>query len=87
MSTDEAIKLILKTLRKSLRHDIVDPDDFSAAALHIEPAHFTGLLDMLQREGYISGLEIVECQGEIRTPIVCDVKITLSGLEYLKTLG
>ena len=85
MDNFRAIYCILRYLEKAMDYDEADMDNVSASCLGITENRWVSIMEMLVKEGYVSGIDIKrsvdgECFVTENLP-----KITLKGLEYLET--
>lgn len=77
---------ILSILQKSLDFEAIDVQRLSADNLAITEPKRKALLDMLLKNGYIEGFQVIQYIGD---PIPSlegleNIRITLKGLEYLE---
>ncbi len=76
---------ILKTLEKAMQYDEFDEDLISAESLRITDAQWCAVMEMLADEGYVKGLTVKRSMdGHCATVNLCNIRITMSGLEYLR---
>lgn len=84
MNNFNMIYRILKYLEKAMDYDEADLDFISAEKLGVTKQRWVAVIEMLETEGYITGLSI---KRSIDGEICCSIshpRITLKGLEYLQ---
>lgn len=84
MNNFKYIYRILKYLEAAL--DVAAPDitPIKAEALGLSEERWKSLLLMLQKEGYVDGLQFKQYIGEESVMQSDKIKVTLKGLEYLE---
>ena len=84
MDNFKIIYRILQYLEKAMDYDEADIDFISASKLGISEQRWTVIMEMLVKEGYVTGIGVKRStDGEICLS-VWDVRITMKGLEYLQ---
>ena len=84
MDNFKIIYRILRYLEKAMDYDEADIDFISASKLGISEQRWTAIMEMLVKEGYVTGIGVKRsADGEICLS-VWDVRITMKGLEYLQ---
>lgn len=84
MNNFNMIYRILKYLEKAMDYDEADLDFISAEKFGVTQQRWVAIMEMLEAEGYITGLSIKRSiDGEVCYS-VSHPRITLKGLEYLQ---
>lgn len=84
MNNFNIIYRILKYLEKAMDYDEADFDFISAEKLKITQQRWVAIMEMLENEGYITGISVKRsADGEVYCSIA-HPRITLKGLEYLQ---
>ena len=84
MNNFKVIYRILKYLEKAMDYDEVDIDFISAETLGLTKQRWTAIMEMLEKEGYITGVSVKRsAHGEILLS-VSGIRITLKGLGYMQ---
>lgn len=84
MDNFKTIYRILRYLEKAMDYDEDDIDFISAAKLGISERRWTAIIEMLVKEGYISGIGVKRSADVETCLLVSDIRITMKGLEYLQ---
>lgn len=84
MDNFKIIYRILKYLEKAMDYDEADTDFISAKKLGISDQRWIAIMEMLAKEGYITGIDIKRCIGGDICMSMSDIRITMKGLEYLQ---
>lgn len=84
MDNFKIIYRILRQLEKAMDYDELDMDFISAEKFGITEQRWVAIIEMLVKEGYVTGISVKRsADGEICLSI-SDIRITLKGLEYLQ---
>lgn len=85
MNNFKVIYKILKYLESAMDYETPDMEPISAEQLRISYERWCALLILMQEEGYISGVRLVQTMSDPKPKVVepVNANITLKGLEYL----
>lgn len=84
MNNFKIIYRILKYLEKAMDYDEADMDFISSEALGLTKQRWISIMEMLEKEGYITGINVKRsADGEVLLS-VSGIRITLKGLEYMQ---
>lgn len=87
MKEFSVIYKILKALRDAMDRDEFDALQLDPEALGVSENRRNALLAMIQKEGYVEGLRLVQYDGMNASKVLMKLshpRITLKGLEYLE---
>ena len=84
MDNFKIIYRILKYLEKAMDYEEPDLDFISFSKLGISEHRWTAIMEMLVNEGYITGVEVKRSVDGDMCMSVCNMRITMKGLEYLQ---
>lgn len=85
MDNFKVIYRILKHLEASMDYEEFDADAISPSKLGITRERWEQLLVMMQEDGYIKGIKMINTTTSLRCHVIPPVMptITIKGLEYL----
>lgn len=85
MDNFKIIYKLLKILEKHMDVERFDKALISHENLGISETRWIRIIEMLIKEGYISGVRLIKADGQaVPIVIITNVTITLKGLEYLE---